>query len=329
MSSKLTRLFKLQKEIQKSIETIQKDRRYVKLHTIADLEMIKLLGNLQKRFTPAQLETALEKLSSSVDLGSEDQVWDALGMEEYLAGLRTTLQDSIESAVRGGYGEGVAAMTSYKIIGTVDTHGILSTNIAGKDVEIDFGFNMRNPLALKYIETSSAALVKDVSDDVRKAIKTVLSDAFQFGGSPREQAQSLKEFIGLTQKDQLLIEKYRAALTAHGLSETEVNALVQELHDKKLTERCENIARTETITAANEGQRLAWIQAKEAGLLSNDWVREWVVTPDDRLCPVCSAMKGQTATIEGTFTSAADGSQISGPTLHPRCRCCTRLIEKV
>ena len=329
MSSKLNKLLRVQSEIQKSIDTIQKDRSYIKLHTIADQEMITLLGKVQETLSSEKLALALKLLSSSVDIGTEDQVWNSLGIEEYLTDLQAVLNESIAATVEGGFAQGVAVLASHNIIGTVDTWGTISTTINGTTVELNYGFNMRNPLAIAYAKTSSAKLIKDISEDTRQAIRDILANAFQFGGSPAEQAKMLKDLIGLTQRDQQLLKQYREALIAHGLDDATVQKLVQEMHDKKLANRAENIARTETIDAANEGQRLAWIQAKKDGLLTDDWFREWVVTPDDRLCPVCSAMEGQTSTIDGKFTSSSNGSKIEGPTLHPRCRCTTKLVEKV
>jgi hypothetical protein len=53
-------------------------------------------------------------------------------------------------------------------------------------------------------------------------------------------------------------------------------------------ERAELIARTETMRASNEGQQEAWDQAVEEGLLTGNEQQEWIVTPDDRLCPSAS-----------------------------------------
>lgn len=329
MNSKIVKLLKVHSQIRKAIDTIQKDRSYIKIHTIADQEMITLLGKLKEVFSSEKLALAIKALSSSVDIGNGDQVWTSLGIEEYLSDLQTVLESSIAATVEGGFAQGVAVLASHKIIGTVDSWGTISTTINGKDVELNYGFNMRNPLAIQYAKVESAKLIKDISEETRQAIRNVLSNAFQFGGSPKEQTTLLRGIIGLTSRDQKILTQYREALTAHGLDSEEVQKLVQEMYDKKLTARCETIARTETINAANEGQRLAWIQAKKDGLLTDSWIREWVVTPDDRLCPTCSAMEGQTTSIEGKFTSANDGSKIDGPTLHSRCRCTTKLIEKL
>jgi len=83
--------------------------------------------------------------------------------------------------------------------------------------------------------------------------------------------------------------------------------------------RAETIARTETMKASNAGQQLAWDQAAEEGLLTGDESMEWIVTPDDRLCPICEPLDGQTVPLGGMFD--VDGEDVEGPPAHPNCRC--------
>ena len=74
------------------------------------------------------------------------------------------------------------------------------------------------------------------------------------------------------------------------------------------------IARTETMRASNMGQQEAWAQAKDKGLLTGKEKKEWITTPDDRLCPVCEPMDGKKVPM-------ADEFDIEGPPAHPQCRC--------
>lgn len=79
--------------------------------------------------------------------------------------------------------------------------------------------------------------------------------------------------------------------------------------------RAEVIARTEAATAINEGQRQAWDQAVEKGLLSEDAVRVWITTPG--CCDLCEQLDGETAPLNGSYPSPGE----DGPPLHPNCRC--------
>lgn len=75
-----------------------------------------------------------------------------------------------------------------------------------------------------------------------------------------------------------------------------------------------------TMTAASEGQRQAWDQAIEKGLLTGDEQRVWIVTPDDKLCPICEGLEDKKADLGGTYTGD-DGNEYGGPPAHVACRC--------
>lgn len=86
--------------------------------------------------------------------------------------------------------------------------------------------------------------------------------------------------------------------------------------------RAELIARTETMTAANAGQRLGWEQAVDEGLLSGDERRTWIATGDESTCPICSDLDGTTAKLDGEYPDPGG----EGPPAHPRCRCTEGII---
>ena len=85
--------------------------------------------------------------------------------------------------------------------------------------------------------------------------------------------------------------------------------------------RADLIARHETMLAANEGQRLGWDQAKDAGLLSGTERREWIITGDERTCPICMTLDGKTALLNGTYPG-----DFAGPPAHVQCRCTEGII---
>ena len=84
--------------------------------------------------------------------------------------------------------------------------------------------------------------------------------------------------------------------------------------------RALTIARTETITASNQGQIQLWKQARTSGLLRGTERKKWTTTPDDRRCPFCAALDGVTVGLDEQFDGGDFGS-VDGPTLHPNCRC--------
>ena len=84
--------------------------------------------------------------------------------------------------------------------------------------------------------------------------------------------------------------------------------------------RADMIARTEIMSAANAGQRLAWSQAYDEGLLTGKEKRRWLATYG--ACERCQALNGKSASLTGAY-----GGEIGfGPPLHPSCRC-TEVLE--
>lgn len=78
-----------------------------------------------------------------------------------------------------------------------------------------------------------------------------------------------------------------------------------------------------TIAASVAGQQELWQQSVEQGYLDAGEVEQmWIVTPDDRLCRRCRPYQGLRAPLGGTFVG-----YISGPPLHPSCRCAISVVE--
>lgn len=149
-------------------------------------------------------------------------------------------------------------------------------------VDVDFAFDETNPRAVAWVQAHSTALIEGLSETTREEIRDLVEGAFDGEYDTDDLANQIEELIGDAT-------------------------------------RAETIARTETMRASNQGQLEAWDQATEKGLLTGSESLEWITTPDDRLCPICEPLDGQTAPRGGTFE--VDGDRITAPPAHPRCRC--------
>ena len=96
--------------------------------------------------------------------------------------------------------------------------------------------------------------------------------------------------------------------------------------DRLLRQRAMNIARTETITASNQGQSELWKQAVEKGQLDPTTKRVWIAAMSERTCPICMELDGQERGLEESWILPA-GGEVYGPTAHPQCRCTTGLMN--
>lgn len=206
--------------------------------------------------------------------------------------------------------------------------GRLSADQLGAKVSVSMHFNVTNPAAVQAAQEQAGLLVTGVTAETQAAIRNVIVRSFQEGLTTREAATFIRSMVGLTDRQVKAVETYRAGLLETELAADRVETLAQRYAATQLRRRATLIARTEIMTASNDGQHALWQQAVENGVLDQDAKRKWVVTPDDRLCPRCQAMAGQVRGLTEPFVSPEDGTAVLNPPLHPNCRCVVVLDGK-
>lgn len=171
--------------------------------------------------------------------------------------------------------------------------------------------------SVEYASTQSARRVVGVTRTIRRAIRAEVKRG-QLGQATVQQiAAAVRQIVGLT------------PLQAKRLAAQDLTPAQREKAAARMTrKRAETIARTESIAASNIGQIGTWKDLQAAGLLPPDARKRWVVTHDDRLCPICRPMAGQTVPIAALFDSTTAGS-ILAPPLHPNCRCAVVLAAEI
>jgi hypothetical protein len=188
--------------------------------------------------------------------------------------------------------------------------------------ELGFRFDMTNPRVYQWIERHAADLVVGIDTETKEAIRQIVARMFREGIPPRSAARLIREVVGLTVRQATALDTYRASL-----GDTErAEQLVEQYSTRLLTQRGELIARTESMTAANQAQHELWKQARDEGFLEEERTkRKWIVTPDSRLCALCSPIPGQGPVGLDEPFIGGDGSVVMNPPLHPACRCTTAL----
>lgn len=212
---------------------------------------------------------------------------------------------------------------------------------------VDLSFDLFNPDAVKFIQQYTGDLISGATAETKAAVKQILERAWTEGASPATQAREIRDVIGLTARQELAVENYRNALESGGASDLrdalsralrdgrydrsllkaiesgnplgkdKIDTLVGRYQSRMLDYRATSIARTETVRAANGGQRETWRQAKEQGLLGDDAVKVWESSGDDRECDVCEALDGQEAEMDEEFAPGI----MEPPDPHDLCRC--------
>lgn len=206
---------------------------------------------------------------------------------------------------------------------TVRQAFIQGATTGAKGVSIQF--NASNPLATAAAERTAAAMVTQVTRQTRDAIRAVITRSFREGLTPRAAAKLIRPLIGLTERQSTAVLNRRAKQQAAGWTAERIEKDAARYTQALLRQRAEMIARTEVIRASTDGKIAAWQQAQARGELGADLRKTWIVTPDDKLCPICAPLDGKQAPVAGTF--ATDVGDVQGPPAHPNCRCAVGLTS--
>lgn len=89
--------------------------------------------------------------------------------------------------------------------------------------------------------------------------------------------------------------------------------------DRQLEQRLNAFAETESMTAINFGQQIAFEEAVKRGDIPETSLKVWVTATDERVCPICKPMDGQKVPLLGKFTTKV--GEVVVPPVHPNCRC--------
>jgi len=235
------------------------------------------------------------------------------------AGAWRVFADALEPALREAVLEAVAR------------GGDQAANLLPRSVQVQLTFDRTNPKAIEAVDTVVANALQDITNASKDAVVAVIRDGFTDGDTPQQMARSIRDAIGLTERFALAVEHYRDGLIDNGVAVGRANDLAETYSDRLLRLRATQIARTESIRAASAGQHGAWLDAASQGLLDRSGARRhWIVTPDDRLCPICEAipdLNPDGVGLDEPFQT--DVGPVMYPPAHPLCRCAVTLhIQK-
>ena len=282
--------------------------------TRSELSAIARIMDAADRATPqvrAQVLKALEELRKSVsaaDIERARRAQDALMLHQIASALPQRLRPALNT-LRD-------VMRSGAVIGA----GQASSNLAGHaatSLEV-----IRNA-ATREAREHAAQLVTRVTEETRKAIRSAVAQRFRQGASTRDTARIIQSLVGLTPRQANAVLRRYDDLIGDGLSRATAEKRARLYAERLIRQRAMTIARTETIGAATRGQLSAWAQLQVRGQLPQAVRKQWMTTPDDRLCPKCRLMDGRTQLLGLPFTGPK--GLIQAPPLHPNCRCAISL----
>lgn len=210
--------------------------------------------------------------------------------------------------------------------------------VGAQQLNVALRFDVTSPQVLRAAREMTAGLIRGVSQETKEAVRRVIFEGIRDGVPPRDTAKLLRQTLGLTTRQSLAVLNLRKGLLSGGSDLAFADRQAARFSARLLKDRALNVARTETMRAANRGQDLAWSDMRDAGILPPDVRRRWLTTPDDRLCPRCAPLNGKIVELGQLFRETERGvlpSQrvpvagvvVERPPLHPKCRCVLTLVD--
>lgn len=248
-----------------------------------------------------------------------------------------------------------SAVNSVFVLAGQDTARFMQ-NVLG--IVIDF--NQVNSRAVSRMSQSRLRLVREFTQEQRRATQLALVDGINRGANPRQQARAFVDSIGLTQQQQQSVNNFRRLLETNSrdaltrrlrdrrfdptlenaiasdtpLTGDQIDRMVQRYGERFLQYRSRVIARTEALRSVHEGNDEMYQQAFDTGDLSPDEVTQtWITARDERVRRSHAAMHGQQQPVGQPFRSGngyllmypGDGSAPASETVQCRCSVTTRI----
>lgn len=182
-------------------------------------------------------------------------------------------------------------------------------------------FNVVDALSVKYAQTQSSQLIKNLSDSQRATVRQVMGDALQGNLTVDQAARRIRSTIGLHPAWAQAVVNYEER-QLKALSKTMSAAKAAETAAKRagrykesLTrKRALMVARTEIHISSGLGRLAANKTAIDHGYAGTDSRREWSAGPN--ACKICTGLSGETVKWDQPYSN---GEMIAHA--HPGCRC--------
>lgn len=161
-------------------------------------------------------------------------------------------------------------------------------------------FSLVLPSVSTYVNNYVATRVREISETSQQAIRVAINDAVVTGRNPVQIARTFRASVGLTNAQEMTVQRFKRALETgdihyvdgltlapkvgdmEGLSDKQIDKLVERYRLRASQSRAETIARTESLTAISVGQDLAVRTGQLTGSISNELYKHWEWSKDGR-----------------------------------------------
>lgn len=190
-------------------------------------------------------------------------------------------------------------------------------------------FDLRNPYSEDFVRRRGAALVSGITGAARQRIRDAIERGFVEGVPVRTTARALRETLGLDDRLSRAVERQIRTMADAGSDDDAIESAARAYADRLTAYRAETIARTETMTASNQGTLDSWRQAEREGLLPGGMKKRWIhADGSSRTCPICNELgDSDPVPVDEDFRSGVLGESFARPPAHPNCRCTVGLVR--
>lgn len=260
--------------------------------------------------------------------------------------IRRSLLTAVARAIRGTafprLAEAIEARSATGVVNAIEwttlartmeegvVDALAATHAAAANVTVRKWPRVINTRAKQAALRQSYDLIHGVTEESKLAIRDLVERLFNGQSTVQATGRLIRDHIGLTRQQSASLWNYQMELQEQ-FSRNEITAKqlvdrVTKQRDALIAHRADIIARTESMRAANQGQLDGWQQAEAEGLVPSAAKREWVVTTDERLCPICASIPRRGPV--GLHEAFLDGNDqpIMAPPAHPACRCTVSLL---
>lgn len=199
-----------------------------------------------------------------------------------------------------------SAWSETYVLGGQHTAGFLNTEVG----DIIISFDQTNHRAVRAMQQNQLRLIREFTEQQRRATNQALLRGMQKGINPRDQARAFRDSIGLTAKQEEWVANYRRNLntldrraldralrdrrmdgiitraieSGKPLPAGKIDKLVDKYRQRMLKYRSEVIARTESLRSVHAGVREMYDQAIGSGQLDpRQIINIWNTAGDERV----------------------------------------------
>jgi predicted ABC-type ATPase len=193
--------------------------------------------------------------------------------------------------------------------------------------ELRFSFDATRPEAASWAAKESGTLIREITEAQRDVVRNLASRASMGEFTGVQVGRSLRDHIGLTQRQAGWVDNFRQRTFAEQIGQgrslsdalTRTDSMTDRYSERIHRYRSEMIARTEILRASHEGRREAWGQGIQQGYISPLDRKYWSANDDDRICEDCSSIGSQYDRSNAILIG--DEFELGEPPIHPMCRC--------